>query len=171
MNYLIAVLGDRLKAEEAYTSLTKQNLPIEDITLLGEGYQSADDFGFIHPNEAAQARSRRLSYGLIPFGFAAGYLFNVLTAIQIISGTSPIFNHIIGGVFGAVAGALGALFVGGAVGWTTGSGDALAYRNRLNAGKYLIVAQGSKAVLDNATSILRQFNPENIQGYTAPAES
>ncbi|MFP4300026.1 MAG: hypothetical protein ACLFT0_19615 [Spirulinaceae cyanobacterium] len=171
MNYLIAVLSDRLKAEEAYSSLAKNNLPVEELTILGEGYQSADDFGLIQPNEAAEKRSRRLSYWLVPFGFAAGYLFNVLTQIQIIAGTNPIFNHLLGGIFGAVAGALGALLVGGAVGWTIGSGDALAYRNRLNAGKYLIVAQGTDAVIEQATGILRQFNPENIQGYTAPTEA
>ncbi|MEC4805285.1 MAG: hypothetical protein SAJ12_01490 [Jaaginema sp. PMC 1079.18] len=171
MNYLIAVLSDRPQAEAAYSSLKNNNLAVDDITLLGEGYQSADDFGLIHPNTAAQTRSRLLSYWLIPFGFAAGYLFNTLTEIQIIADTSPIFNHIIGGVFGAVAGALGALIMGRVVGWTVGSGDALAYRNRLNAGKYLIVAQGSKAVLDKATNILKQYNPENIQGYTAPTEA
>jgi hypothetical protein len=171
MNYLIAVLSDRLKAEEAYSALARNNLPMQKLTILGDGYQSADEFGLIHPNQSAEKRSQRLSYGLVPFGFAAGYFFNLLTGIEIVAGTSPIFNHMIGGVFGAVAGALGALLVGGAVGWTIGSGDALAYRNRLNAGKYLIVAQGTDAVIQQAAGILRQFNPENLQGYTAPVEA
>jgi hypothetical protein len=51
------------------------------------------------------------------------------------------------------------------VGLFEGGGDALPYRNRLDAGKYLIVVQGSENLTRQATRILRQFEPENIQGY------
>lgn len=56
--------------------------------------------------------------------------------------------------------------VGRLVGWTVGSGDAIAYRNRLNQGKYLIIAQGTDELVRRATRILRQYEPENIQGYS-----
>ncbi|MFQ3585767.1 MAG: hypothetical protein SNJ85_12745, partial [Cyanobacteriota bacterium] len=57
--------------------------------------------------------------------------------------------------------------VGGGVGLSSGSGDALAYRNRLNAGKYLLILQeDTEARIREATRILRQFEPENLQGYT-----
>lgn len=46
-----------------------------------------------------------------------------------------------------------------------GSGDALAYRNRLNAGKYLVVVKGTEDLTRQATRVLRSFEPENIQGY------
>ncbi|MGJ3250473.1 MAG: hypothetical protein ACFE0J_04990 [Elainellaceae cyanobacterium] len=169
MNYLIAVLSDRIQAEEALAALKNQNLPFEQVSILGKGYQSADEFGLIDPNNQAGKQSTRLAYWIIPFGFIAGYAFNLLTGIDIISSASGVVNHIIGGILGAASGALGALLVGGAVGWTVGSGDALAYRNRLNAGKYLIVVRGTDDVVRNATRILRQFEPENIQGYSEPA--
>jgi len=44
-----------------------------------------------------------------------------------------------------------------------GSGDALPYHNRLNAGKYLVVVQGSESVTRQATRILRSFEPENLK--------
>jgi hypothetical protein len=78
-------------------------------------------------------------------------------------------NHIIGGILGAIAGAMGAFFVGGGAGIAFGSGDALSYRNRLNAGKYLVVVQGSEAVKNQATRILRGFEPEYLQGYVEPS--
>ncbi len=68
-------------------------------------------------------------------------------------------------MLGAASGALGSVFVGGGIGLIAGSGDALPYRNRLNEGKYLIVVQGSDSIHRQATRILRQFEPENIQGY------
>jgi hypothetical protein len=63
---------------------------------------------------------------------------------------------------------MGAFFVGGGVGAAVGSGDALSYRNRLNAGKYVLVVKGTEAEIRRATPIIRKFQPENIQGYQEP---
>ncbi|MEB3337736.1 MAG: hypothetical protein VKJ46_09755, partial [Leptolyngbyaceae bacterium] len=63
---------------------------------------------------------------------------------------------------------MGGVFVGGGVGLVLGGGDALPYRNRLNAGKYLVVVRGSDSLTRLATNILRRFNPENMQGYLDP---
>lgn len=168
MNYLVAVLSDRIQAEAAYAALEQEALPMDQITIVGQGYQSADEFGLIDPNQEAGKRSGQLAYWLIPFGFVAGYLFNLLTGIEIFAWIGQLGNHIVGGILGAISGALGALVVGGGVGWTTGSGDALVYRNRLNDGKYLIVAKGNEALVKQATQVLRRFEPENMQGYVEP---
>lgn len=164
MNYLVAVLPDRLKVEEAYTALEKEGLPTNQIDILGSGYKSADEYGFIDPNQQAKKGINRLGSWLIPFGFVAGYAFNLLTGIEVLP-IGSLGNHLIGGLLGAASGALGAYFVGGGVGLSVGSGDALPYRNRLNAGKYLIVIKGSQELTNQATRILRQFEPENLQGY------
>jgi hypothetical protein len=171
MNYLIAVLSERQQAEQAYSSLENEGLPMEQVTILGNGYQSADEFGLIDPNQQAGTQAKQLVTWLIPFGFVAGYLFNWLTGIEIFGWAGGFGNHLIGGLLGAASGALGAVVMGGAAGWTVGSGDALAYRNRLNAGKYLIVTKGSDELIQKATRILRQFEPENLQGYREPVGS
>jgi hypothetical protein len=171
MNYLIAVLTDRTQAEAAYSALEKAGLPNDGINILGDGYQTADEYGLIDPNTEARKEIKRELYWLMGFGFLAGYAFNWLTAIDILPAIAPVGNHIIGGFFGAAAGGLGAYFSGGVVGLTIGSGDALPYRNRLNAGKYLVIVQGTGELIDRSTRILRQFEPENIQGYTEPIGS
>ena len=168
MNYLVAVLSDRIQAEAAYTALEKEGLPTNSIDILGQGYKSADEFGLIDPNQQARKGAKRLLYWLVPFGFVAGYAFNYLTGIEILP-INPVGNHIIGGILGAASGALGAYFVGGGVGLSVGSGDALPYRNRLNAGKYLVVVKGTEELTRQATRILRSFEPENIQGYAEGA--
>ena len=165
MNYLVAVLPDRIQAETAYSALEKENLPMSQVDILGKGYKSADEFGFIDPNKQASKQVNKLIYWLIPFGFIAGFAFNLLTRIYILPQANPFINHIIGGLLGSASGALGAYFIGGGIGLTVGSGDALSYRNRLNAGKYLIVVTGNEQLISQATRILRQFEPENIQGY------
>lgn len=165
MNYLIAVLSDRMQAEAAYSALEKEGFPLSQVTILGRGYKSADEFGLIDPNLQAQKQARLMSYWLVPFGFFAGATFSAITGLNTFAWAGELGNHVIGGLLGAGSGALGAAVVGGGVGLITGSGDALPYRNRLNAGKYLIVVQGAASLTRKATSILRQFEPENIQDY------
>jgi hypothetical protein len=166
MNYLIAVLPDRIQAEAAYSALEKEGLPTDQVDILGQGYKNPDDF-LLNPDRQAHKGVNRLIVWLIPFGFVAGYAFNVLSGIMLFP-IGSFGNHILGGILGATAGALGAYFVGSIVGLTVGSGDALPYRNRLNARKYLVVVKGTEELTRQATRILRQFEPENIQGYTEP---
>lgn len=169
MNYVVAVLPDRMQAEAAYSALEKEGLPNNQIDILGSGYKSADEYGLIKPEKQAIKGAKRLVYWLIPLGFIAGYTFNFLTEIEIFPEFNAFGNHIMGGLFGAIAGVLGAYFVGGTVGLTEGSGHALPYRNRLNAGKYLIIVKGTAELTRQATRVLRQFELENIQGYTEPS--
>jgi hypothetical protein len=168
MNYVIAILADRIQAEAAYSALEAEGLPQEKITIVGKGYKSADEYGFLDPNREARKRAKMMAYWLVPFGFIAGYGFNTLTSIQLFPWAGVIGNHIIGGIFGAIGGAMGGFFVGGGVGLSLGSGDALPYRNRINAGKYLVIVNGPANLTNQATRILKTFEPENIQGYVDP---
>ncbi|MGL5807693.1 MAG: hypothetical protein ACRC2R_02140 [Xenococcaceae cyanobacterium] len=170
MNYLIAVLSDRIQAEEAYTALEKAGIPQKQIAILGKGYKSADEFGLIDPSQQAKKQAIFMAYWLVPFGFAAGYAFDLITGLDTFSWAGEPGNHIIGGILGAFGGACGSIFVGGGVGLSSSGGDALPYRNRLSQGKYLLVVQGSEILKNQATNILRQFNPENLQGYATIGE-
>ena len=165
MKYLIAVLGDRIQAEDAYTTLLKEGINEQQVDMVGRGYKTADEFGLINPNSQARQQIMRMAIWLFPFGFAGGYIFNSLTEIYLFDWAGAFGNHVIGGFFGAIAALMGSFFVGGGVGLAFGSGDALPYRNRLNEGKYLIVVKGSDLIKEQATRVLRKFNPESLQGY------
>jgi hypothetical protein len=171
MNYLVAVLSDRIQAEAAYSALEKDNLPMTQVAILGRGYLSADEYGLIDPNEQARKQATLMTAWLVPFGFFAGTTFSVISHLQTFAWAGELGNHLIGGLLGAISGALGGLFVGGGVGLIIGGGDALPYRNRLNSGKYLVVVRGSETLIRKATPILRQFNPETLQGYAAPNQT
>lgn len=171
MNYVIAVLADRIQAEAAFSALEKEGLPMNQVSILGRGYKSADEFGFLDPNQQARKQALSMATWLVPFGFVAGFAFNSLTQIDLFPWAGAFGNHVIGGFFGAIAGAMGSFFVGGGVGLVFGSGDALPYRNRLNEGKYIVVVSGAPNITSQATRILRQFNPENIQGYVDPTQA
>jgi hypothetical protein len=152
MNYLVAVMSDRIQAEAAYLALAKEGIKS---SILGRGYKTADEFGLIDPKEEAGKQAK----------FFAGATFSVITGLHTFAWAGEIGNHVVGGLLGAASGAMGSVFVGGGVGLVTGGGDALPYRNRLDAGKYLIVVEGAESNTRDATRVLRRFDPENIQGY------
>lgn len=168
MNYLVAVLGDRISAEAASVALEKEGLATQQVSILGTGYQSADEFGLIDPNETARQQVKLMASWLIPFGFAAGFTFSLITGLNTFAWAGEFGNHVIGGLLGAISGGMGSVVVGGGVGFIVGGGDAVPYRNRLKAGKYLVVVTGSDSSTRQATRILRQFEPESIQGYQSP---
>lgn len=169
MNYLIAVLSDRIKVEEAYSALEAAKFSMQRVSIVGKGFKSADEFGLIDPADQAWQQVRLMALWLVPFGFIAGFGFNAITGLDTFPWAGAVGNKVLGGLLGAGSGAMGAFFVGGGAGAALGSGDALSYRNRLNAGKYLLVVQGSDTDIRVATPIIRRFRPENIQGYQAPA--
>lgn len=164
MNYLVAVLPDRIQAEAASVALEKKEI---NNTILGRGYKSADEFGLTDPMEEAGKQARFMAFWLVPFGFFSGATFSVISGLNTFAWAGEIGNHVVGGILGAISGAMGSVFVGGGLGFISGGGDALPYRNRLDGGKYLVVVQGSESIIKSATSILRQFEPENLQGYAA----
>ncbi|WP_008317451.1 hypothetical protein [Leptolyngbya sp. PCC 6406] len=167
MNYLVAVLSDRIQAEAAYSALEAESFAMETVAILGKGYKSADEYGLNDPADEAWKQVRRMLVWLVPFGFVAGLSFNAITGLDTFPWAGTLGNQVIGGLLGAGSGAMGAFFVGGGVGLASGSGDALSYRNRLSAGKYLVVVQGTEAQIRQATPIVRRFRPENLQGYQA----
>ncbi|MBF2037005.1 MAG: hypothetical protein IGR92_16400 [Leptolyngbyaceae cyanobacterium T60_A2020_046] len=167
MNYLVAVFSDRIQAEAAYSALEATQFAMKDVAILGKGYQSADEYGLIDPANAAWKQVRLMMVWLVPFGFIAGFAFDAITGLDTFPWAGTLGNQLLGGLLGAGSGAMGAFFVGGGAGAALGSGDALSYRNRLNAGKYLVVVRGSEGQVRTATPLMRQFRPENIQGYQA----
>ncbi len=171
MNYLVAVLSDRLKAEEAYAALEAADFPMRTVEILGRGFKSADEYGLIDPANQAWKQFRLMMVWLVPFGFIAGFSFNAITGLDTFPWAGTVGNQVLGGLLGAGSGAMGAFFVGGGAGAAFGSGDALSYRNRLNEGKFLLVVQGSDAEIRIATPIIRRFRPENIQGYQAASSA
>ncbi|ANV91272.1 hypothetical protein [Picosynechococcus sp. PCC 8807] len=167
MNYLIAVFPDRMTAEEAYTQLEKAKVPTKNLAIVGQGYQTADEFGFIDPSKQGRKRAKLMAYWLIPFGFFGGFVFDYITGLDTFAWAGTPGNHIVGGLAGAVGGAMGSYFVGTTVGLAVGSGDALPYRNRLNAGKYLVIYKYElNKYRDLVTHLLQEQNPENLQGYS-----
>ena len=166
MNYLIAVLPDRFQAEEAYTALEKGGIPLAKIAIAGKGYKTAEELGLIDPVIQAKKKAIFMAYWLIPFGFFGGYVFDLITGLDTFSWAGEPGNHVVGGILGAIGGAMGSVLVGGGVGWATNTGgNTVPYREYLEADKYLILVENLGGLGDRAVPILRKLSPETLQSY------
>jgi hypothetical protein len=168
MSYLVAVLSDRLQAEGAYTALEKQGLEPNQMTLMGRGYKSLAEFDLFDPNQQALGRSKLMSFWLIPFGFVGGIAFGLATDLHTFAWAGPIGDKIVGGLLGAIGGAMGSIFVGGSADTLLGRQESQTYGQRLAKGQYLLVVRSTALKLQQATKTLRGFSPETIQSYNDP---
>lgn len=164
MNYLIAVVGDRIQAEAAYTALETAKIPQDNRAILGKGYRTLEDVGLITPKEKARQQAGWMARWLVPFGLLGGIAFNLSTQLNTFPWAGEVGNVLLGGLLGAFGGAMGSLFIGGGAGLAIGGGsDPLPDRQKLKQGKFLIVVKGSEAVIRRATPVLEKCKPEGIQ--------
>ncbi len=170
MNYVIAVLADRLRAEAASADLKGEGIPPEQIYILGQDCDIPEEFSFVNPKQAGQKRAKQMAFWLVPFGFVGGWLFNISTQYQLVPEAGVIGNQVIGGLLGAFGGAMGSFFVGGGVGLSLGGNDSPPYPKYLKEGKYLVVVGGAPNVTNKATRILRKIAPDDLQGYIDPTK-
>ncbi|MBE9180570.1 hypothetical protein IQ268_18575 [Oculatella sp. LEGE 06141] len=171
MNYVIAVLPDQTQAEAARTALAQENLPAENINIVGKGFKHLDDYEFLDPKQKSRRQAFRMSYWLIPFGFLSGYAFNVQTGYELISWAGVTGNHIIGGLLGAIGGAMGSFFIGGGfLNFGSDTNNAPSYSDRLKEGKYVVVVSGPPNLTNKATRILRQYQPDHLQTLVSPSQ-
>ncbi|WP_017295905.1 hypothetical protein [Geminocystis herdmanii] len=164
MNYLIAVLSDRIQAEEAYTILEKGGISLNKLSIVGKGYKNISDFSFLDRSGQGRKNAIRMAYWLIPFGFFGGFTFDAITTIDTFGWAGVPFNHIIGGILGAIGGAMGSFFVGGS-GFLENSGDTIPFLNRVKAGKYLLIIQGDESMVNKGKTMLRGFKFESMETY------
>lgn len=163
MNYVVAVLPDRIKAEAAYEALKQDEVPTDTITIVGKGYQDISAYDFLDPQKQSRNRALVMGTWLVPFGFVSGYAFNVQTGYQLFSWAGAFGNHVIGGLFGALGGVMGSFFIGGGLLSFGSDNNEPSYRKPLKAGKYLIIVKGQANLINKATRVLRELKPENLR--------
>ncbi|MBT9312197.1 hypothetical protein [Leptothoe kymatousa] len=162
MRYLVAAFLDRADAEEAYSRLESSNFSMDDIAILGDGFQTTDEFGLQSPKEAAWTQVRRMAIWLVPFGFGGGVVFDVLTGLNTFQWTGTLGNQILGGLLGAGSGLMGSFFIGGGPALLFNNNET-PYRDRIAEGEYLVVVNGGESIITQAARIIQALEPATIE--------
>ncbi|MFM6008793.1 MAG: hypothetical protein ACKPB7_36990, partial [Sphaerospermopsis kisseleviana] len=99
----------------------------------------------------------------------AGFVFSYITNLQTFAWAGEVGNHLLGGVLGAISGAMGSIFIGKSLAMTSKTGiDPLPYQNRLAEGKYILIINGMEVLTNRAAPILRKFKMDTMQRYSDP---
>lgn len=161
---LVLTFSDRLQAQAAYEKLKTSDLALGQVDLLGVGYKNLQETSIYDPNQIAWQQSQRMLYWVVPFGFVAGFSFNEITHLAILEQGSALLNHLLGGLFGAVASAMGGFIFGGG-GQFLIDREKMPLSKRLKAGKYLLIAKGTELLVRQASRLLQRDPSESLQFY------
>ncbi|MGD1856244.1 MAG: hypothetical protein ACFB2W_18540 [Leptolyngbyaceae cyanobacterium] len=161
MRYLVAVFSDRTTAEEAYARLESSNFSMDEIAILGEGFKSTDEFGLQSPQEEAWTQVKRMAIWLVPFGFGGGFVFDTITGLNTFEWTGRLGNQILGGLLGAGSALMGSFFIGGGPALLFNNNET-PYRDRIEAGEYLVVVNGGESVITQAARVMQALDPVDL---------
>jgi hypothetical protein len=161
---LVLTFSDRPQAQSAYEKLKAAELALVHLDLVGTGYRSLQDINIKDPNQVAWQQAVRMLYWVVPFGFVAGFSFNDITHLTILEQAPPLVNHLIGGLFGTIASAMGGFTFGGG-GQFLLDRDKMPFKKRLKSGKYLLVAQGTELLVRQASRVLQGVPSDSVQFY------
>ncbi|AGY60504.1 ChaB family protein [Gloeobacter kilaueensis] len=162
-----AVFKDQQQVDQAVRRLLDSGIDRKDISIVGRNFQSNTRVsGFLTRGDVIRG-------GLVN-GAIYGALFG--SALSLLTGIGVLFVPFVGAV--VAAGPIGAALLGAAGGAIAGSaGGGLAsvlatigmsqdkintYQTRLEAGEFVVVAEGYAAQIDQIESILREAGGEEI---------
>ncbi|WP_119260152.1 hypothetical protein [cyanobacterium endosymbiont of Rhopalodia gibberula] len=83
MNYPIAVVSGRIKAEETYTAIEKASISFDQIALLGKVDKTVNGFISLIPVEKSKNKQFMMAYWLIYLGFLGRSLFALITEVDV----------------------------------------------------------------------------------------
>ena len=137
---VIASYRSHPDAEAAVRRLSEGGLPITHISIIGRHFETHEDIqGFYRPADAALAGAGSGAWVGGFFGLLAGamgfFVFPVVGALMVLG---PLSGLIAGAIGGAGIGAL----INGLIATGVPRDQALKYKDRLQAGEFLVVVHG-----------------------------
>jgi len=163
---IVAVYPDHASAEQAVRLLHKEGYSMSDLSIVGRDFQvSEEPVGFVNAGDYAAAGAGTGAWVGGLFGLLVGAAFLVLPGVGPVVIAGPLLVALLGGLEGAVAGATIGWLSGALVGWGIPREEALKYETQVKAGKFLVVARGTRDALERARHTLAPHSPERLDVY------
>lgn len=167
--YLAATILDKQDADAAYGALIEMNLKPAQIQCLGFDSSALQPDSYYDPNQDTQRQVKRMMSWLLPFGFFAGFTFNRITGLTMLTALNPLMNSFLGGLLGAGSGVLGGIFIGGGTKVFYRNPDEWTYERRVAFGKYVLLVTGTDVQIRQVSRQLRSHPYDSIEIYEGPA--
>jgi hypothetical protein len=160
----VAVYPDHSEAETAIKALQHGGFDMHKLSIIGADYHSEEDVvGYYNTGDRMRSWGKNGAFWGGIWGLLFGSAFFVIPGIGPLVAAGPLVVAIVSALEGAVVvGAIGALGAG-LVGLGVPRDSVLEYQTQIKAGKFLVVAHGSRAEAERARDILTNA------GLEAPA--
>lgn len=150
----IIALPDEATAFHTYRLLQHHGISPEHLAIVGQGYSSPDRVGLLEPIQIARRRASSISAIAGCLGAAIGLVLFIVGYLELVA-LVPVHWMLI--PIAAIAGCFcGGLF-GGLFGFLCEGSTAGIYRHHLRKGHYLLMVEGSPALVGNAQEILSLY--------------
>jgi Heat induced stress protein YflT len=159
----VAVYATHDDAEAAIKSLQKSGFDMKKLSIVGKDFQTEEHaVGYYNTGDRVKFWGKKGAFwgGLAGILFSSAFLVIPIVGHIIVLG--PLVTSIIGGLEGAaVAGSTSALFAA-LVGWGIPKDSVIQYENDVKAGKFLVLAQGTRDEVARAKDLLGASKPASV---------
>jgi uncharacterized membrane protein len=160
---VIAVYDSIDDAERAVEKLVEEGIPVEDISIVGQGLQSEVKIhGFVNSADVAkQGAGIGAAFGGL-MGFLLGTAFFFIPGAGPLVVLGPMVDTLMGAAEGALAGGLfGVLF-----GKIVEKQHIPKYEQYVRAGKHLVVARGDPSTAEHAREVLGGTAASDVETHS-----
>ena len=159
---VVASYGSHDGAEEAVRQLQRSDVPMDHISIIGRDWQVREDVqGFYHPGDAIEAGAKQGAWCGGFFGLFLGMGMFIVPVAGAVLVLGPLAGLIAGAISGAGLGAL----VSGLMTLGIPKDQALKYQERLEAGEFLVVVNGSAAETTRAHAVLQITSHTGVSAH------
>ena len=145
MGLCVAVLLDGQERRQQLEAALKEKEPRLELRRVGPGDLDPQSLVELNPALQRQARQRRMSTWLLPFGFGAGMMFTFITNLDTFAFAGPIGQPLIGGLLGLGSGWMGSFAAAASV-TSEGDDQVRTVRNRLDEGQCLLLVDAARGL-------------------------
>ena len=165
---IVASYQNHTNAEAAVRRLVAGGFPTNQISIIGRNFETREDIqGFYRPADAAIDGAGEGAWFGGLFGLMLGAMgFFVMPIIGGLMVMGPLAGMIAGAIGGAGVGAL----INGLIATGIPRDQALIYQERLQAGEFLVVVQGSPDATARAHEILHNTLQTDLQTHSVASD-
>jgi len=165
-NSVVAIYTAHTEAEAAIKELQKSDFDMKQLSIVGRDYHTDEHvIGYYNAGDRMNYWGKQGAFWGGLWGMLFGSAFFLIPGIGPLLVAGPLVGWIVGALEGAlVVGSLSAL---GAGLYSLGipENSILRFETALKAGKFVVIAHGSKEQTDHARKILSGTHPETLEHH------
>jgi uncharacterized membrane protein len=169
---VIALFDSHQKAEAAVTALQRAGIDMKCLSIVGKDFQTHEQaLGFYTSEDRLKFWGGRGALWGALWGMLFGGAFFLLPVIGPIVVLGPLVGWIVGALEGAAVGATAGVLGAALTNIGLPKASVIRYETEVKAGKFLVLAMGSEALIEHARSVLGTTGAVLLESHPTTVQS